>query len=132
MSRSFMCAGNIAPSRFVKADSSKTGGFVLQAGAGEAVVGISQTGVRQPPISGLDDGYAGINNTNAIEVLTETDEGWLELGGTVSFGDLLKADASGKGVASSSDGENYGALSLESGTSGKLIRVRVRIGSRGN
>lgn len=132
MSMSFMPNGNIAPSRFVKIDATQVGGYCLQAGSGDKVIGISEPGVRQPPISGLDDGFAGIQNSNAIEVLTTNDEGWLETGGTVTFGDLLKPDANGKGVTAGSDGDFFGAIALQSSTgAAQLIRVRVQLGFRG-
>jgi len=131
MSRSFMCGGNVSPARFVKPDTSETGGVVLQCGAGERPIGISQPGTRNPPISGLDDGYAGIDNVNTIIVYTETDEAWLQSGGSFSFGALLKSDSSGRGVNAGSDADIYGAVALQSATAAdQLVRVRVRIADR--
>lgn len=126
MSRSYLCNGNVSPSRFIKLDTSKTGGWVLQAGAGDVPIGVSQPGVRQPPLAGLDDGYAGVQGVNQIESLEAEDEGWLQAGAAVTLGDLLKPDSSGRGVTASSDGNVYGALALETATAAdQLIRVRV-------
>lgn len=125
MSRSYMCSGSVAPSRFVKQDTASPG-FVNAAGAGEKPVGISQPGTRQPPLSGLDDGYAGVSGVNLIEVAEAEDECWLETGGAVTNGDYLKPSTNGVGITASSADEIYGAIALESATaSGQLIRVRV-------
>lgn len=132
MSMSFMPSGNISPSRFVKLDTSKVGGYCAQAGSGDKVIGVSEPGVRQPPISGLDDGFAGIADSNAIEVLTTNDEGWIECGAAVTFGDLLKPDSNGKGITAGTDGDFFGAIALQTSTAaGQLVRVRVQIGYRG-
>jgi hypothetical protein len=120
-----LCNGNVAPSRFVKEDSSTTAGFVLAAGATDTPFGISQEGVMFPPMGGLDNGFAGIQNGPPISVYINGSECWLELGGTVSYGDFLKPSTNGVGVTASSDGDIYGAMAEESGVSGNLIRVRV-------
>lgn len=126
MSRSYLCNGNVTPSRFVKLDTSTAGGYVLQAGATDKPIGVSQSGTRQPPIEGLDDGYAGVQNVNTIEVLESEDEGYLEIGAAVTLGDYLKPSTGGVGITASSDADIYGAIALQSGTaSGQLIRVRV-------
>lgn len=136
MSRSYMCSGSVSPSRFVKADTTKTGGYVLQAtdgagSAGDLVVGISQSGTRSAPIPGLNDGFAGIADVNTIEVLTETDEGWVQSGAAFAFGARLKSNADGKAIAVSADGDNYGAVAMQSADAAdKLVKVRVMIGQR--
>lgn len=128
MSYSYMCGGNVAPSRFVKFDSTQgVGGVVVQAGAGEAVIGISQPGVRQPPLAGLDDGYAGIQNVNQIIVFTVGDICWVEAGGNITQGNLLKSDSSGRAVATTADGDIYGAIAEESNTLGAGYLVKVRV-----
>lgn len=132
MSMSLMPSGNIAPSRFVKLDASKVGGYGLQAGAGDVVFGVSEPGVRQPPIAGFDDGFAGIADSNAICVYTEKDECWLECGAAVTYGDFLKSDTNGKGITASADGDYYGAQALQTSTAaGQLVRVLVKSGYRG-
>jgi hypothetical protein len=132
MSKSYLPSGNCEPMHFMKADTSKAaGGYVLQAGAGERVIGISQPGTWQAAIVGLDDGFAGIADTTPIIVFTETDECWVISGGAFSTDDLLKSDANGEAVVASSDADQVGAVALESSTAaGKKVRVRVRIMQR--
>jgi hypothetical protein len=59
--------GNIAPSRFVKLDTSADG-KVLQCGASATIMpyGISGPGTRNPPYSSLDDGYHAIAGENCL------------------------------------------------------------------
>lgn len=121
-SYSKIAGGNIAPSRFVKLDT--TVGQAVQCGAGEAIFGISQPSTRRLALSGWDDGYAAISGENINIIGPGDDEAHLELGGTVTHGQYIKSDADGKGVAGTSDKDNIGAQALESGTSGKLIRVK--------
>jgi hypothetical protein len=121
--------GNIAPSRFVTLDSTAAG-RVVQATTGDLPFGISQPQTRRIALSGTDDGYAAIADEN-INVYGPGDPGvLLELGGTVSHGDLLKPTTGGKGITASSDHDKYGARALASGTSGQLIPVEVLIGER--
>ena len=124
-----VAAGNIAPSRFVT-PSTSADNKVTQATAGQAVCGISHVGVRNVPGSslGLDDGYHAIAGENCG--VHEPPESWvlLELGGTVTRGDYLKSDGSGKGVAATTDKDAYGARALRSGVSGELIPVQVILG----
>ena len=127
MSRSYIAGGNVAPSVFVTPDTSVVGGQVVQAGAGDKVFGISQPGTRQAPLAGLDDGFCAIAG-QGLMVLDAKDVGWLQIGGTVTFGDFLKPTTGGVGVTTTSDGDFYGARALESGVSGDLINVEVMFG----
>ena len=55
----------------------------------------------------------------------------LELGDIVTAGAELKSDSNGKGVVLAGSGsENIGAVALEAGVSGDLIKVRVHRGTR--
>lgn len=121
----YVANGNIAPSRFVKLDTTAVG-KVLQSGAGEKTYGISQEGTRNPPYPSLDDGYAAIAGEN-LNVYTEPQECWLQIGsGGCTVDDWLKADADGKGVTTTTETDNAGAVALETGLENQLIRVRVR------
>jgi len=120
---SYKANGNIAPCRFVKLDTTADG-RVLQCGAGDKIQGISQAGTRRTPYSTLDDGYAAIAGED-LEVFGTAEQPLLELGGTVTRGDRLKADANGAGVTSSTDKDEWGAIALQSGVSGQLVRVEV-------
>lgn len=120
-----VAGGNIAPSRFVK-PSTAAGNKCLQCGAGEMPIAISQRGTRNTPYSSLDDGYAAIAG-ESVHLYGNGETALLELGGTVSPGDFLKSDADGKGVTASA-GDKYGAVTVQGGTSGKLIEVYVQFG----
>jgi len=116
--------GNIAPSRFVKLDTSNPG-YCLQCGAGEDIWGISSPTTRRMALSGWDDGYAGVLGDGAMNVIGPgDDEALLEIAATISAGTRLKSDADGKGVAATSDKDKTGAVALEDGVSGSLIRVK--------
>lgn len=116
--------GNIAPSRFVKLDTSNVG-KVLQCGAGENIFGISSPTTRRMALTGWDDGYAGVSGDGAMNIIGPgDDEALLELGGTVTHGDYLKSDADGKGVTGSTDKDRVGAIAMQGGTSGQLIKVK--------
>lgn len=115
--------GSIVMSRFVKLDTTADG-KVLQCGAGDKIFGVSQAGSRRTPYSSLDDGYAAIAGED-LSITGPPDQCLLELGGTVSPGDRLKADTDGKGVATTTDHDEWGAIALVAGTSGKLINVQV-------
>lgn len=126
---SFVANGTIRPSRFVKFDTSGPG-LVLEADAGEAVVGISGPGTRFAPWDELDDGNHAVAGENCRVYQDGEKRVMLELGGTVDEGDWLKSDADGKGVVSSADQEKVGARARMAGTSGKIIEVDVMIRER--
>lgn len=121
-----MANGSIAPSRAVKYDTTAGAeGKVIQCGAGERAIGISQPGVRRVP-GFTDDGYAAI----AGETLRVYRPGEInvpaELGGTVAVGDYLKSDTDGKLVTAGSDQDDYIAIAEQDGVSGEIIPVEVR------
>lgn len=123
--------GNVSPSRFVKLDTT-TGvkDRVVQAtdgaaSAGDPIYGISGAGVRNAPLAGWDDGYHAIAGENCMVWGMPEKDVFLELGGTVTVGAFLKSDANGKGVATTTTGDNVGARASEAGVSGDLIRVQL-------
>jgi hypothetical protein len=122
---SFVAGGNIAPSRFVVIDTSADRQVTQAAGTTAGIIGVSQMGTRRTPYSTLDDGYAAVA-TEEIQVFCTGSEPLLELGGTVAAGDSLTSDGSGKGITTTTDKNNYGAIALEAGVSGGLCRVRVQ------
>lgn len=126
---SMVANGNIAPCRFVKQD---TTGKVVAAGATDVPFGISQEGSRNPPYTGLDDGYAAIAGEN-IHVYEENEgmnnECFLESGAAFNNGAFLKPSTAGVGIATTTDKDAYGAIALHAATAaGQLIRVKVRNG----
>ena len=127
---SFVATGNIIPSRFVKLDSGVTG-HVAQAGAGDAPFGVSQQGTRNPSYSGLQDGFAATTGEN-IRVYLENEECMIEVDAAYNPGQLLKPSTSGIATASNSDGDQYGAVLLDTAISAnQLVKCRVRNGFRG-
>jgi hypothetical protein len=127
---SAVAAGNIAPSRFV-IQSTTLQGQVTQATAGAGPLwGISQPGTRNTPYSSLDDGFAAIAGEN-LTIFGPNMQCLLELGGTVTLNQRLKSDLNGKGIATTADGDEYGALAMMAGAAGDLIEVQVEVGQRG-
>lgn len=129
-SDSGVAEGTIRPCRFVKAGTDE--GRVLEADAGEMALGISFKGTRRSDY--VDTTAApGIlaNSGEPLSWYTAGSRCQLEIAGTIAFGGLIKSDADGKGVASSSDGEIYGARALADGVSGEVIPVEVITGIRG-
>lgn len=122
MSMSFKSGGDIRPSRFVNVDTSADN-QVLEADAGEKILGVSKEGSRNPGGLASDDGFAAIAGED-LHVYTVGDVCWIECGGSVTRGDDLKSDADGAGVTAGA-GEESGGQALESGTSGALVRFLV-------
>lgn len=137
MAFGFVANGNITPSRFVTPSSLDR--TVVQSGSGDKPIGISGKWTHNVPgtIGGVavDDGYCAISGMS-LTVFDQADSEhgqdiWLECGATVSYGDYLKPDSSGRGITAGSDGDFYGARALSAGTVGQLIKVQVIMGSRG-
>src|SRR5437870_2738995 len=122
---SYVANGTIIPARCVKMDTT-TDSKVLQSGAGDKTVGISQAGSRNPPGTALDDGNAALVGENVM-VFEVGSECWAECGATVTTNDEVKSDSVGRVITASSTDEAIGRA-LQSGTVGVLIRVLV--GSR--
>lgn len=125
----FFANGNISPCRFVKIDSTAGKSFhVIQSSAStDRSVGISQEGTHDTPGLSGSTAYAAAAGQQ-LEVHGLGAQCLLEIGGTVTHGDLLRPDSNGKGV--SVDGTEatdvyIAAQALENGISGDKIRVRV-------
>jgi hypothetical protein len=119
-----LCGGNVQPSVFVVLQSDNT---VVQAGSNADVWGISQPSTHNYPLSGLDDGYAGIIGSPPINIFGPGDDGCLlRISATVTAGQELKSDASGYGTPVTADGDKVGAVAVQGGVSGDLIPVKPR------
>lgn len=120
--------GNISPCRFVSISGDFT---VIQSTAGsnsrgDAVLGVSQQGTRDAPISGAS-AYAGIDG-DAMQIHGDGDICLLTAATTTTAGDLLKSDANGKGTPIASSGvynDNIGAVALQGGSADELILVQI-------
>ena len=84
-------------------------------GAGEKMIGISMSETSEAD--------------QAIEVAIQGGGAKITLGGTVARGDLIKTDANGKGVVSSTNLDVYGARAMASGVVGDIIPVEVIYGT---
>jgi hypothetical protein len=125
--QSFIADGDILPCRFVTLVGASADGRVLAAGAGVRPYGISQKSTRRSPY--IDSVGNAAQAGEPIKVYDRPGERCpLELGGTVTRGDFLKASTAGVGIVIASDQDEYGAVALESGVSGEIIAVERAIG----
>ena len=120
----YRAGGDIYPSRFVTFDTTDDH-QVIQATANSQIQGVSQSWTKAAPVSGASALAAA--DLDPLTVHGHGELCLLELGGSVTRGDRLKADANGKGVTCATSGavQNCGAIALESGSSGDLRRVQV-------
>lgn len=139
-----LAGGTIYPSRFVAiltTDSpAGSGGFkAVQADDSTYTIpaGISQVGTDFFPTSDTDhyagNNYAAVSGEN-LQVFGQGEQDvLLELGATVTPGQLLKPDADGKGTPVVTNGgtttpQYFGARAKQGGASGEKIRVEVVFG----
>lgn len=122
--------GAIAPFRFVKLDTSTENGC-LQATDNSDIIGVAQGGTNKPEVSGLVSAQYAAEAGQPLRVSGVGSIAMLEVGGTVTPGQYLKSDSQGRGVPVATTGttiQNYGAIALQGGSSGSIIRVQVIIG----
>lgn len=118
------CGGNVEPSRFVKLGTDDTVTHATSATA-DLIWGISQPHTRRLALSGWDDGYAGISGGPPINIFGPGDDAcMLELVGTVTIGASLTCSTAGKGIATTTDKDHIGAIALQAGVSGDIIKVK--------
>jgi len=126
-----VAGGTIYPSRFVQMDASNDDRG-LQATANDALIGISYEGGKYAPLNDLVTDNPHAASGDYIGLYGDGEQCLLEAGDTIVRGNKLKADADGKGVPIATTGttlQRYGAIALESGSSGEKIRVFVLLGS---
>ncbi len=70
----------------------------------------------------LGEGADGSSEAANVSVVV-AGETKLKLGGSVSAGDYITANSSGEGIATTTGGDQFGAIALSSGASGDLIPV---------
>ena len=126
---SFVAAGDIRPSRFVKLSTvAGATGKVLQAGATDNVIGVSQQGTRNPAYSSLDDGFAAIAGEN-VRVYTAADPEdmpYIEVDAAYPQGTLLKPSTNGIATATVTNLDIAGAILMEASTAAnQLVQCRV-------
>lgn len=126
-SQSFMANGNINPCRFVKLDT--TASFkCLQAGANEAILGISQVGTQDPPGVTGSTAYAA-QAGRELQVFMAGSRTLLDIPAAgCTAGDRLGPDADGKGVVvTPGAGTDYwvGAIALQTLSAAGQAEVEV-------
>jgi hypothetical protein len=123
----FFARGNIHTAAFVKEDTATNFG-VLEAGANDKVIGVSQDGTHDTPgLTGA--GVYAATNGQGIQVFQDGDECLITVGtGGVTAGDLVQAGSTGTAVTLSlATGNNYvGGRMLETGAAGDLRRMLVQ------
>jgi len=82
------------------------------------------------PVFILGEGADG-STTEAIGTLMVAGFGKLKLGGSVSRGDRLTSDGNGKGIATTTNNDWYGAIAMEAGVSNDVIEVLIAVGQVG-
>lgn len=126
-SPNLVARGNISPCRFVMLDTATDNG-ATQATANAEVIGISCEGADRPPLADLITTNYAARDGETFRLHGDGDITTLEAGDTVTAGDNLKSDSSGRGVPIATTGttiQKIGAKALESGTVGEKIRVQV-------
>lgn len=114
--------GNIYPCRFVKLDPSGDH-LVLQAGAGDKCIGVSQRGQHAAPLDGLESGnYAATQASPELQISTFGETVEIDCGGTITPGDRLKSDANGKAITAGATDPSY-AVAIEAGTATTSVLV---------
>ncbi len=128
-SPNYVAGGAIAPCRFVSMTA--TGAIpadrtVFQSTAGAGTEGDSVSGVSQEGTRRFDDATNAAIAGDQLCVHGLGDQCLLELGsGGATAGVLLKSDASGKGIAVTTDQDRVGAVALEAGAANTKILVQV-------
>jgi hypothetical protein len=129
---SWQASADIRPSRFVK----RTGAYTAaECGANEVMVGVSAEGSNYPPIGSQAELAAA--NGDPVSIIWVGDGQQddrpipLTIGGSVTQGQLLKSDSQGRGVAVTTNNDPYGAIALQSGSSGESIQARLLFGYHG-
>lgn len=119
----FRAGGNINPAVFLKLDTA--GDFsVVQGGAGDTVLFVSARGSVDAQIQATSSPLVATAGkaVNAYGIGHKT---VLTVGGSVTRGDRLKSDANGFGIATVTAADFYGAIALESASSGEMAEVYI-------
>jgi hypothetical protein len=121
-----VAGGNIHPSRILVASAVQPNQVLEASNATTQPVGISQKGTWKTPLQGFDDGLAAVAGGN-LHIYSNGDTCPLEIGGTVTQGDILMSDGSGRGITATTT--NWGiAKASKSAVLGDIIEVQVLIG----
>jgi hypothetical protein len=130
----YCSSGTINPATFIMLDVSNDFGAIAATANGRTI-GVASPAVKYPPNSGIGgsnaavafeyQNAAGQTVADGVYFFGPGSVCNLQLGGTVTRGDLLEADSAGRGVTSGTSGHNVGALALESGSINEFRKVVV-------
>jgi hypothetical protein len=125
----FVAAGNIIRARFVRLDTtSGASGKVVQAVAGENVIGVAAQWSRNPPVEGLDTNLTAIagENVRVYTAMQPDDCPLIEVDAAYIQGTLLKPSTNGIATATVTNLDIVGAELLEQSTAAnQLVKCRV-------
>lgn len=127
---SYIAGADISPSRFVKLNGEHQ---VIQCVAGDAAIGVSHEGSREPPIPGVTPLAAKSGESCHVYGADEPCE--VIAGGTVAAGDPLKPDAEGKAVKAIVGGETagtvipYSAIARSGAVAGEKLKITLTRGT---
>ena len=126
-----VAGGDVYPFRFVMVSTAEDT-TALQATANAKIIGVARPGTKFAPMSDLVTDNPAAEDGDTLPILGPGEVGLVELGDTVVRGGYLKADADGKAVPILTTGttlQRYGAVALQSGSSGNKVLVFVMPGS---
>jgi hypothetical protein len=121
----FSASENIRECRFVVISGNHT---LAEGDANERTVGITYQSSKFPPLNDLVATNYHAQSGDQCQIYGLGDVCLLQLGGTVTAGDLLKSDNDGQGVAIATSGttiQQIGARALEGGSSGERRLVQI-------
>lgn len=126
----FAAGGVIQPSVFVTISGDNQ---VSQSTNGDMPFGISGPGQKFAPIdygSSYTPPTEGADSGDPLLVFTEGEQCQIILGaGGCTAGNALKPDGAGQGiVAGNTQNDAYGAIALEGGNAGDIVKVMVHLG----
>lgn len=127
---SYKAGGTIHIARFVKLDS--TAFQILECTSGNAVLGVMQEGMRDPPGSSstVDATIAAISGDKGrFHIYQDGDKCRVWLIAAVTAGQAIKASTDGKAIAHTSGAANIGGFALTDGAADELIEMLVAPGT---
>lgn len=123
----YIAGGDLRPFRFCKLTDQFE---VSEADANDPIRGVCGGQTNKAPLSDFSITPLHAEEGGLVQLYEEGEETYLELGDTVTVATeaRLKSDADGRGVPVATSGttlQNYGAIALQDGVAGDIIRVRV-------
>lgn len=121
----FIAGGTIIPSGFIKGDTSTGDNYAVQAGAGDAVLGVSQQGQKLAPGTPGADAAIAAETGDPFDAYGPGDFCPITYGGNVTRYQWVKSDAAGKAVAHTTGAAFVGGIAWTGGASGEIGKILV-------